>query len=203
MVRISHARPTSAAAWHVPQSSQYRCLSTGASVSFERQLQNDLDTPTVFSTLGLSGSTTLAVLVVYWDARKMMRQYHQTEYGFKWLGNRSLAQRAQWIRPLLIHTGKDNHANIAAHAVDFFTEVTSLVAGRHELTFTDAATGTRHSLGVEVLFVGDGAGKRSLLGLTTAASTYPHTYRTRAPPEACHRCLVNLDLLNACKAQWK
>lgn len=177
-------------------------------------MQQDIDTPSVLESLGLTDEP--AMIAVYFDARKMMRGYHQTEFAFKWLNNRALSQVPQWMRSVLIYEGKDDFSLTTAHATALFDELRQIMNGgikiylppdfqplsmdavepAAESTPLPAPSGDTYGPAFGqphpppshrdvhppvlkpplVLVMADGAGRRSLLGVSSASSGFPITY---------------------------
>ena len=103
----------------------------------------------------------------------MMKKIHQTEFAYKIAYNGPLRQVANWQQSIAIYIGKDEHHLLFHHGVSIFDDVDALENGDIEL---------RDVLGrkvtVRFLFMSDGAGRRNLHGVSSAASRHCMGYNS-------------------------
>jgi hypothetical protein len=117
------------------------------------------------------GSEVVYHIAVYFDARKVMRQTNHTEVAYKILDNRHLRQVAQWQQSIVIYVGKDDHYLLLNHCKEMFDEIDKLERGLVKIEDVDG-----RQVRVKFLFIADGAGRRSLFGVSSAASKHPMSY---------------------------
>jgi hypothetical protein len=137
-------------------------------------LKSDLQTSTIVRTLfsdeELRGEELVLNVALYVDARKMMRRYNQTEWGYKLLNNRTLAQVNKWIRAVTVYEGKDDHFLLDAHSELLMNEVDTLEDGLLPIFVANK------KIKFKFLFMSDGAGRRAMHGVGSAASKFPMGY---------------------------
>ena len=128
-------------------------------------------TSATFTFTSTTGSEVVYHVAVYFDARKVMHQTNHTEVAYKILNNKHLRQVAQWQQSILIYVGKDDHYFLLNHCKQMFDEIDALEQGMVDMVDVDG-----RQVRVKFWFIADGAARRSLFGVSSAASTYPMSY---------------------------
>ena len=115
----------------------------------------------------------ILVLLVTFDARKVMKQYHQTMWAVRVANLRKISHSPRSITPVGISEGHDHNEDLVGHdrQCEFISKILALIDRRISLKDPDGTP-----LDVHVFVSADGAARREGGGTTSAASTYPSEY---------------------------
>ena len=113
------------------------------------------------------------VLILTFDARKMMKQYHQTMYALRIVNLRKIGQSPHSMILVGLSEGHDTNFFLSKHSTDakLVDTLDKLETGELELLTPE---GTK--LKVVTFISADGAARRTASGQTSATSTYPLTW---------------------------
>jgi hypothetical protein len=120
--------------------------------------------------------TNKLIVMISFDARKVMKQTHQTMICMRIVNLRNLSWSLQAIIPLGVYEGPDSNKLLYEHTKQSMTfqHLFDLQNTEGKYCFSDNRTG--QDLRVELFVTADGKGRKEGLGCGPYTSTYPRTW---------------------------